>query len=69
MQVLDIQTEMFKVYYTDWEENTRKWSKCVLITSFERSDRLFLSIIDFAKVKRLTELVHAQTVLYSGPQF
>lgn len=59
---------MFKVYYTDREENTLKWSKCVLITSFERSDRLFLNIIT-AKVKWLTELVYAQTVLYSGPQF
>lgn len=49
MQVLDIPTEMFKVYYTDLEENTLKWSKCVLITSFERSDRLFLNIITLQK--------------------
>lgn len=49
MQVLDIQTEMFKVYYTDWEENTLKWPKCVLITSFKRSDSLFLTIITLQK--------------------
>lgn len=42
-------------------------SKCYLQAAFSVFDPLFLKNHHFAKVKWITEVVHAQTVPYSDP--